>query len=136
MLKKISLMLVMIFTLSIFMGCGKKDRTNDFEGTIPEDYKILEWKWDGVGALLPEPELLIGERVVYRSNRIYLYMLTESRVDYETYVTECKKEGFTVDFVEGEDYYKANDKNGNHLVLTYSEKDNYFTCSLNTPEDK
>ncbi len=84
----------------------------------PEQYAEFSWPSSSLASLIPEAKSHLG----------YVYDNTEEKVSIEIaettleemgeYMNECIEMGFNVDYYKTDDYFQANDANGNSLMIT------------------
>ena len=94
----------------------------------------LNWPQSDLASLLPLPASTIGKVTSDSSSGCYIYVGDTSRDDFNAYVEACQTKGFTVDYNKGDDYYYADDINGNHLSLSY-EGNNVMSIQLRQPTE-
>ncbi len=100
----------------------------------PMEMGTLNWPQSDLASLLPLPASTIGKVTSDSSSGCYIYVGDTSRDDFNAYVEACQTKGFTVDYNKGDDYYYADDINGNHLSLSY-EGNNVMSIQLRQPTE-
>ncbi len=91
--------------------------TIDLEDPIKEN--PITWPENDLVKKLPVPEKLIGE-VSTENSSAYAVYLTGMEPDYfDTYVSECQKAGFNIDYSKSDDYFSAEHKDGRELTVEY-----------------
>lgn len=102
---------------TVFYDFASKKYTN---GNKVEDAN--QWSEDYLGSKLPKPESDII-RVSVNSEKLYSFDICGATVeDYKNYVEECKAAGFTLDPTNFDQYYHADDKDGNDISVHYYEE--------------
>ena len=85
----------------------------------PTEISDITWPDTGPGALLPTPTSLKGKIDSESSDKLYVHIGNTSREDFEKYIAECKKKGFTEDYSKTDDRYTANNPDGYKLSVEY-----------------
>lgn len=85
----------------------------------PQEMGALDWPKSEIAALLPLPKSTVG-KVSSDTEKYFKIYVGETSLDaFNTYVDECSKHGFSVEYERGDKIYKAKDGNGNRLSLSY-----------------
>lgn len=95
------------------------DETMYVDLSAPMELESLSWPNSELAALLPMPESTVGKVTTDKTDRCVIYVGESPRDVYKAYVDECAAAGFTVDYDRGDDYYRAQDEQGNKLSLAY-----------------
>lgn len=85
----------------------------------PKPLMEIHFPTQGVGSLLPMPSSNMGEIKWDNANSFSTYVGNMTENDFDSYVQICAENGFDVDYQKGEDYYYADDVNGNNLNIWY-----------------
>lgn len=116
------ILIVVIAFLFIFDPFGEK----------PEK---IDWDDFELGEMLPTPPAKKGEISSNSSQELDVEFIKVSQKQYNNYLKECKKEGFTIDAEETSYSYEAFNKEGFRLNLRYSDNREELNVSLNEPLD-
>ncbi len=97
---------------------------------------VGEFKWPSskIAKLLPKPKSNVGKIEWEASYGFVIYVSETSLEEYNTYVEECFKKGFTVDYQKGDDYYYGDNADGYHLSLKY-EGNNTMFVRIDEPDN-
>ncbi len=79
------------------------------------------WPTSGLAALLPQPESEYGEVELYSDNSLRIEVRKTDMGAYGNYVEACKEKGFTEEATSYSTSYKAYDKDGNRLNISFRE---------------
>lgn len=86
----------------------------------PKTNGDLRWPSQGAATLLPDPKKTKGSISTDSNTAFRAYVGEMSREEYEAYVDQCMKKGFTVDYYRGSSgNFDAEDSKGNKLNLRY-----------------
>lgn len=85
----------------------------------PKSLMKIQFPMQGVGSLLPMPSSNMGEIKWDDDNSFSAYVGNMTEYDFDLYVQMCAENGFDIDYQKGEDYYYADDVNGNNLNIWY-----------------
>lgn len=98
--------------------------------------RVGEFKWPSseIAKLLPKPKSNIGKIEWEASYGFVIYVGETSLEEYNTYVEECSKKGFTVDYQKGDDFYYGDNEDGYHLSLKY-EGNNTMFVQIDEPDN-
>lgn len=102
--------------------------------TAPEEMDEFEWPSNGLAAMLPATKSKIGNITSDSSENFSVHVGNTPIEEYDTYVKECEKKGFTVDYDKGEKSYSALNADKYQLHLEYSGFQT-ITISLEAPEE-
>ena len=95
----------------VFTGCGSDS----------EEYTTITWATSGIGSLAPKPKSTKG-KISIDSEDSYQATISEVSVDdFKSYVNDCKKKGFDVDYTSVDGMYTAKDKKGYDLSVYYQD---------------
>lgn len=84
-----------------------------------EQLETLIWPKSKIANLLPIPPSTVGKVSDDSANGCLIYVGETPIENFNAYIDECMKKGFTIDYVRDDKEYHANDENGNQLSLTY-----------------
>lgn len=110
----------------VFTGCGSDS----------EEYTTITWATSGIGSLAPKPKSTKG-KISIDSEDSYQATISEVSVDdFKSYVNDCKKKGFDVDYTSVDGMYTANDKKGYDLSVYYQDDEETMDIIINAPEQE
>ena len=89
----------------------------------PKSLMKIQFPTQGVGSLLPTPSSNMGEIKWDDADSFSAYVGNMTEDEFNAYVQMCAENGFDVDYQKGEDYYYADDANGNNLNIWYKGND-------------
>ena len=89
----------------------------------PKELMKIEFPTSGVASLLPLPKSNMGEINWNDAGSFNAYIGNTTLADFQEYVKACMKAGFDVDYQKGEDYYYADDINGNNLNVWFKGRE-------------
>lgn len=92
----------------------------------PKGFNEFKWPSSKIAKLLPIPKSKLGKIEWERASGFVIYIAETSLDDYNAYVDECIKKGFTVKYQKGDDYYYAYDEAGYYLSLKYEGNNTMF----------
>lgn len=108
---------------------GAKNYTTD-EETIPAVY----WPETTLGSVLPKPSApVIKEESINNEESFYFRAYGLTLADFDSYITECKNKGFTVDSKSYEGFYSADNAEGYNVYLSYDETNDCINGSIKAP---
>ena len=110
----------------VFTGCGSDS----------EEYTTITWATSGIGSLAPKPKSTKG-KISIDSENSYQATISEVSVDdFKSYVNDCKKKGFDVDYTSVDGMYTAKDKKGYDLSVYYQDDEETMDIIINAPEQE
>lgn len=110
----------------VFTGCGSDS----------EEYTTITWATSGIGSLAPKPKSTKG-KISIDSEDSYQATISEVSVDdFKSYVNDCKKKGFDVDYSSVDGMYTAKDKKGYDLSVYYQDDEETMDIIINAPEQE
>lgn len=98
----------------------------------PKDLTEIEFPTRGVGALLPIPKSNMGEINWNEASGFNAYVGNTTEEDFNDYIKACIECGFDVDYQKGDDYYYADDINGNNLNVWF-KGNNFMEIQIIAP---
>ncbi|MBR2138331.1 MAG: hypothetical protein IJ966_03420 [Bacilli bacterium] len=101
-------------------------------GTTTESEKIV-WEDIYMHEVLPEPNGKKGQILTNSDENLSIYIHKQSEEDYNDYVEECKKKGFTIDSESDTSSYDAYNKDGYKLRIYYSDYSKEYNIDLESP---
>jgi len=124
-MKKIAvLIIVLMMTLTMVLtGCGGQSEFGEFQ-----------WSENPLTDLLPIPESNIGNITRDDPDIFMIRIGGISKEQYNSYIGECVKNGFTVDVREGDLFYYAYDESGYDLSLSYHNE--VMSITIKEPKDE
>lgn len=86
---------------------------------IKKPYEMVEISWPTSGLVksIPVPVSSMGHIFSENTEHFSLYVDNITTEQYNEYVDQCMKKGFTVDYSRSEKYFKAYNKKGYYLVV-------------------
>ena len=110
----------------VFTGCGSDS----------EEYTTITWATSGIGSLAPKPKSTKG-KISIDSEDSYQATISEVSVDdFKSYVNDCKKKVFDVDYTSVDGMYTAKDKKGYDLSVYYQDDEETMDIIINAPEQE
>lgn len=131
------IMIVVLLIAAIVVGtnvdsCNKNKKE--------EQMKIISavdsWPSSGLAKLLPVPKSTIIDVDKDDKYDFDASVYKTSSADFNDYISECQKQGFTESALSIKDHFSAEDKNGNRLSLWYEEKYNEMDVSVSSYLEK
>ena len=101
-------------------------------GSTSDSEKII-WNNIHMHEVLPEPKGNKGIIFVNSDENLSIYIHEQSLEDYNVYVEECKKKGFTIDSESNSSSFDAYNKEGYKLSISYYEYAEKFNIDLDSP---
>ena len=103
-------------------------------GSKNNNYENINWNSIVMKKVLPKPNGNKGK--IYSNSEEYLsiYIVDSSVNDFNKYLEECKKKGFTLESKIDNDSYDAFNKNGYKLSIFYSEYSKEYSITVNAPK--
>ena len=91
--------------------------------------------WDDIilNDVLPKPKGTTGIVVINTDSSLSIDIHKQSKEEYNNYMNECKKKGFTIDIERNGTSFDAYNKDGYKLSLDYREYSEEFDIDLETP---
>lgn len=118
-----------IFT--IYYDYGSQKYSAESETEI-----AYQWSQTDLGSKIPKPDVKVVESG--RDDEIIFmfdaYGLTLEQ--FNAYVEECKKLGYTIDPGSFEGFYSADNTEGYNVYLSYDEKEHSMSGTVKAPENK
>lgn len=108
------------------------DMTIDLDA--PLEMSALSWPTSGPGSLLPKPISDKGSVSANSSSQFTVTVGETSQQDFATYVEECSKAGFNVDFSKSDTVYQAENGDGTKVYVKY-EGFNQMSVSVYAAKD-
>lgn len=99
------------------------------------DTEKFQWNNFELAHLLPEPESNRGEILSDSEEILDIYVANISSDEYDSYISECKDKGFTIESEKTENSYKAFNKDGYKLSLWYDDNEKELNIGLSAPEE-
>jgi len=84
--------------------------------------------------VLPKPSGNKGKIYSNSEEHLSIYIVDSSVNDFNKYLEECKKKGFTLESKIDNDSYDAFNKNGYKLRISYSEYSKEYSITVNAPK--
>lgn len=129
-------LLLVVFS---FSGClSSKDSSSsssEKDSSSTKTYEKLEWPSSGLASMLPKPSFKYGAIDSYGDDYFWVTFNKATEKEYNDYVEECKKHGFTYDSSGHDTSYYAYTNEGYSLSLYYDETDAEISLHLSSPEE-
>lgn len=134
----------------LFTGCGSKDTKQDSTDTKTEEnststddkkkeeveltedlseYEDIEWPDSTVTKLIPKPKSMVGKIKFDSDTSLTVKIANTSTDDYEEYIEECKKLGYTENYKSTDRMYMADNNNG-YTILVRINSDYVMTIMV------
>ena len=103
---------------------NNQDENKEYTVIESDSFKSIDWPESELGKHLPKPDKIVFTGRI-NSDKSDLLSLDIIMYEYEfkDYVEQCKEEGFTKNYDNGEDHYYAENDEGYKLSLDYHEMD-------------
>lgn len=95
------------------------DKTYDIDLNAPIKIDKLNWPKSGTATLLPTPKSTKGNITDDSSDFFIAYIGDTSYDDFKDYCEECRNIGFNVDYDNSEKFYRAKNKQGDSIDVSY-----------------
>lgn len=92
-----------------------------------------QWPNYNLAEKLPKPDVLVLESSSGSESYIWLEAYGMSLDDYLEYVELCKEAGFVEDVTEFDDYYYADDADGNSISVGYDDRYESTSITISDP---
>lgn len=126
--KKIFAALLALGLISTFTACQNSSKHT-------ESYSEFKWPDSEIASLIPTPKSSIGKIEDDSYNYLRVYVSNTTKEQFNDYIDECKKKGFTVDYSKSDDSYSAKNKDGYDLDIQY-EDNNVMEIVLDDPDEE
>lgn len=121
------------YELTLLYSENRKEMTITINA--PMEMSEFEWPTGDIGKLLPIPKSNIGSISQESSTGFIVYVGKTTKEDYNAYVTECIRKGFSVDYSRRDNDYHAENEEGYVLSLNY-EGNHVMRVSIDAPSPK
>jgi len=98
----------------------------------PMEMTAIVWPTSTAGKQLPTPKSTIGKFSYEYDDHFLVYIGNTTKADYTEYANACSEKGFNVDYSKGDNYYRANNKEGWRISISY-EGNNIMCVSIDAP---
>ena len=95
------------------------NKSYDIDLNAPIKIGTLNWPKSGTATLLPTPKSDKGTIKDDSSNFFIAYIGDTNYDDFKTYSEECRNVGFNVDYNNSEKFYRAKNKKGDSIDVSY-----------------
>lgn len=120
--------ILIIVAVSVFLSCVVMFSSYKTK----EDYNVvLKLPTTGMIEKIPKMEYQYGRIISDSSNDINIDIYKVSQSNFDEYVKKCKDSGFDVNYFKNEKLFKAKDKNGYNLKITYDKNKEKMSIRLN-----
>ena len=120
------------YKLSLSYYSTNKEMKIDLEK--PMEMRTITWPTGTAGSKLPVPNSTIGKFSYEYDDHFFVYVGNMMKEDYNAYVSACVDRGFNIDYSKGDNYYRADNKEGWSLSLEY-EGYNVISISIKAPDE-
>jgi conserved uncharacterized protein len=103
-------------------------------GSKNNNYENINWNSIVMKKVLPKPSGNKGKIYSNSEEHLSIYIVDSSVNDFNKYLEECKKKGFTLESKIDNDSYDAFNKNGYKLRISYSEYSKEYSITVNAPK--
>lgn len=105
--------------------------TGSYSSSSQSGKDAVSWSDTTIAAQVPKIEATVVSVTSDSDDYFSVTALGVSRDAFDTYLDQCKEQGFTVDPYNGKDYYTASDDEGYELSLSYSGREGYMSLTIN-----
>lgn len=127
-MKKRLLVMAMVACLSFgVIGCGSNSVA---PATTESETEATMWPRDGAAGMLPIPNKESGTVDTNATDCFFATVTDYSAELFNEYVNMVKEAGFTEDFTQYEDWYRAFNDAEDDLMLTYDDEDKTMEISF------
>ncbi len=112
----------------------KDKKTLDITLRAPEEMNEFEWPTNGLGTKVPQAKSNYGRIAWNNSESFIVHVGKTPKSEYNEYVKECEKNGYTLNYSKGNKTYNANNAEGYKLSLMYLGGDR-MEISVKPPEE-
>ena len=88
------------------------------------------WPDNALTAMIPKPESKKGEVTFETKDTFSIDVYKTSKKEYNNYVNDCKKKGFTENYYGTDDHYSADHADGFSLRLSYNSTDKEMSIRI------
>ena len=88
------------------------------------------WPDNALTAMIPKPESKKGEVTFETEDTFSIDVYKTSKKEYNNYVNDCKKKGFTENYYGTDDHYSADHADGFSLRLSYNSTDKEMSIRI------
>ena len=127
-LKKILAALLALGIISALTACSNSS-------SYTPSYSEFEWPDSEIASLIPTPKSNIGKIYSESSEHLSIDVSNTTKEQFNGYIDECKKKGFTVDYNKSDGFYSAKNKDGYNISLFYKDGD-IMDITLNEPKEE
>jgi len=139
MLKKNILVIIMLLSVMLlYTACSDKKvgtNTNSVSTTEAVVYEEFTWPTSTLGAMLPVPESNKGEVTLETSEFIMIDVGEYSQQQFDTYVDNCFKKGFSVDYHKTSYLYSAYNNDKYRVQIMFNEDTKLMDITIESPKD-
>lgn len=119
---------------SLQKQCCYYDFTSKKYTAEDDTEKAVQWTSSELGTKVPKPDTKVieagGDDEIIFMFDAYGYSLDQ----FNTYVEECKKRGFTIEEGCFEGFYSADNEAGYNVYLYYNEDDDCMSGTIKSPD--
>lgn len=116
---------------TMYYDYGTKKYSSE-ETTEPAFY----WTESNLGEMIPQPSALVVKKDGRDDDTLFSFKVFGVTLsDFNTYVSECKNRGFSVDPGSYEGFYTADNENGYNVYLFFNEDNYSFSGWIESPDN-
>ena len=119
--------LVVLLILGIVGAVGSGD------GKDKDKKENITWSTLALGDILPEPASTVGEVNLDSDSSLMVDLSDWTENGFREYLTACQEAGFDVDASRSTRWFSADNPEGYHLSLSYTESSKELSISLSAP---
>lgn len=120
------------YELSVFYF-DTRNKSMDITLNTPKAAGDLIWPNKNLATLLPNPNKTKGNVEYNNTTQLLIYVGEVSQEEFEAYINQCSETGFDLVSFQANNYYSAEDKQGNELRVEYLPM-NIMSIYVETPE--
>lgn len=122
------ILFVIIVVVGIVSSMGNKDEK--------QKPKTIDWDNLVMGEMIPRFQSNKGEITVNSSSLLMIRFTEVSQNQYDEYISECEKMGYTIEAEQDSFGYDAYNTDGYKISLLYFDSSEELTITLNSPEEE
>jgi len=94
-----------------------------------------QWSQTNLGNVIPKPDTKIVETGISDDRNFMFDARGMSLEQFDDYVNECIEMGYTVEAMNHEGFYSADNSDGYNIYLNYDEDERTMSASVSAPEE-
>ena len=124
--KVLAAFMVMILALGM-SGCGSRSATS----TTESESETSIWPTDGAAGMIPTPNSNEGKVDANSTDYFWATVTNYSQDLFNEYISSIKDAGFTVDFLQYDDWFSANNEDNDYILLSYDDEEKSMDITFN-----